>query len=180
MSPPDRQQENLLRQSELYGAPLGDSVGRVADRLDLSQAGVARVLGVSAPMLSQLVTGQRIKLGNPQAVQRLQALLALADDVDAGLPHDQVAPRLQEVSTSAGVTFTQQRAPAAPTSDPDDVPVAVSRLLRAVASGRELAAAAGLLDAAHPDLAELLRAYGTGGPDDARRHYEQVRDLVQG
>ena len=174
MQRPDRQRENLERQAELYGAPLGSSVGRVTERLDLSQAAVARVLGVSAPMLSQLVTGQRIKLGNPQAVQRLQALLGLVDEVDQGLPHDQVAPRLEQIGSSAGTTFTQQR----PAGPPADLAAGFSRLLRAVASGRELAAAADVLEPDHPELAEVLRTYGTGHPDEAQRHLDQIAHLL--
>lgn len=66
------------QQRALYGAPLGELVGQVRDRLGLTQTQVAEVLGLSAPMLSQLVSGHRVKIGNPAVVHRLQALLVLA------------------------------------------------------------------------------------------------------
>jgi transcriptional regulator with XRE-family HTH domain len=168
-----RQDQNLAQQAELYGAPLGDSIRLVTGTLGLSQAAVARVLGLSAPMLSQLASGQRIKIGNPQAVQRLQSLLGLAGEVGDGLPHDRIAPRLEEISQDATGTLSQGRTPGG------DVPAAVSRLLRAVASGRELAVAAALLaDHGHGELAELLLVYGTGHPHEAERHYQALAHLL--
>ncbi|MGI9156848.1 MAG: DNA-binding protein [Marmoricola sp.] len=175
MDDSDRLVHNLAQQTELYGAPLGESVREVTAVLGLSQAGVARVLGISAPMLSQLVSGQRIKLGNPQAVQRLQSLLRLAAEVDDGLAHDRIAPRLEEISTDETSTLSRSRTVAA------DVPGALSRLLRAVASGRELATAADLLaEHQHRELAEILRVYGTGRPHEAERHYAALARLLPG
>jgi len=52
---------NVERQIEWYGEPLGDRFGRLLARLSLSQAQLAGVLGLSAPMLSQLMSGQRSK-----------------------------------------------------------------------------------------------------------------------
>ena len=82
----------IEQQQALYGVSLGDAVRSIAETLKLSQAGVARVLGLSAPMLSQLVNGQRLKIGNPIAVQRLHALLGLVEEVHQGLPFEKVAP----------------------------------------------------------------------------------------
>lgn len=166
MVDPIRQAANLAQQAELYGAALGDTVREVSAALDLSQAAVARALGLSAPMLSQLVSGQRIKIGNPQAVQRLQSLLALATEVREGLAHDQIAPRLEAIRMQAAGTLTQSRSPA------PDVPTALSQLLRTIASGRELSSAANLLDeAGHGEIAALLRIYGTGPAQEAAEHY---------
>lgn len=169
----DRQlRQNLAQQAELYGAPLGDSIREVMAGLGLSQAGVSRAIGVSASMLSQLVSGQRIKLGNPRAVARLQALLDLLSEVRSGLPHDQIAPRLDQIATIEHSTL------AAPREDLGDLPLAFQRLLRAVASGRDLARAAELLDADVPELAMVLRTYGTGRPEDAAAHFATVRHLL--
>ncbi|MGI8524269.1 MAG: hypothetical protein ACR2K3_13325 [Nocardioides sp.] len=162
------------QQAELYGATIGGSVRRISATLGLSQAAVARVLGISAPMLSQLVHAQRIKVGNPLALQRLQSLLALADEVDSGLAHDAVAPRLEAIAAEESTTLTRRRDPSAPA----EASAAISGVLRAVAGGREIAEAAALLAATHPEVAELLRVYGTGTPEEARRHYETVAHLL--
>jgi hypothetical protein len=156
------------QQAALYGAPLSETVRRLTDTLGLTQAGVARVLGVSAPMLSQLVTGQRIKIGNPVAVQRLVSLLGLVDEVERGLAHDRLASRLEEIGSDSTPTLTR------PAASPQPAARQVSRVLQAVASGRELAAAAAALQDAHPDLAEVLRVYGLGAPEDAERHFASL------
>ena len=79
------QQESTARARELqrswYGEPLGALFRRLIDDLGLNQARLAAVLGLSAPMLSQLMSGQRAKIGNPAVVQRVQALQELASQV---------------------------------------------------------------------------------------------------
>lgn len=166
--------EALAEQTRLYGASLRELVGRVLSTLDLNQAGVARVLGVSAPMLSQLLTGARIKFGNPQAVERLRMLLELCDRVEGGLAFESVAARLEEIRGDTGSSLIRRAAPG------PDAPAAVSALLRAVASGRELVEAADLLEPRHPELATLLRVYGTGTEPQARAHYAALGHLLDG
>lgn len=82
------QQEATARARELqrswYGEPLGALFRRLIDDLGLNQARLAAVLGLSAPMLSQLMSGQRAKIGNPAVVQRVQALQELASQVADG------------------------------------------------------------------------------------------------
>src|SRR5580765_6303333 len=65
---------NRARQRELYGAPLGDRVRRLTIRLGISQARLARVLGISPAMLSQLVSARRVKIGDPAVLARLRTL----------------------------------------------------------------------------------------------------------
>lgn len=65
-------------QRRLYGEPLSEIVARIMAALGLTQGRVADVLGLSAPMLSQLVSGRRVKIGNPQVVERLRELHDLA------------------------------------------------------------------------------------------------------
>ncbi|MFI6677658.1 hypothetical protein [Kribbella sp. NPDC050470] len=74
----DQTAHNLQQQTELYGEPLGELVRRVVGPLGLTQGGVAQVIGMSAPMLSQLMSAQRVKIGNPAVVSRLKALDDLA------------------------------------------------------------------------------------------------------
>ena len=144
--------------------------------LGLSQAAVARVTGISPPMLSQLARGHRIKIGNPQAAARFSAMLRLVEEVEAGLAHAEVAGRLEQIAHDDAASSTALTATAA--VGRGDVPEAVSGVLRAVASGRELEAAATLLERDHRELAALLRAYGTGSPAEARAHYSGIAHLV--
>lgn len=73
---------SIERQRALYGMPLAERFGYVMDKYALSQRSLAAVLGLSAPMLSQLISGKRIKIGNPAVIGRLMMLEAHADDVD--------------------------------------------------------------------------------------------------
>jgi hypothetical protein len=58
----------------LYGLPLVEVVHRITYRLDISQAELARTLGLSPPMLCQLTSGQRVRIGDPTALARLVVL----------------------------------------------------------------------------------------------------------
>lgn len=110
MSTPDPE-ANRRTQTELYGAPVAELVSTVRGATGLTQTAVAKVLGLSAPMLSQLVSGQRIKISNPAAVARLEALLdlALREDLDAGAREDEIARIAREQHT-----LTTQRRVSAP------------------------------------------------------------------
>lgn len=159
-------------QRDLYGEPIGDLVRRVMDRLRLTQGAVASVLGLSPAMLSQLMSGRRVKIGNPQAVTRLQSLLTLADEA-ASLTHDDTTRRLDEIRDSRSTLTTSQV-----TTKTADPATAVRTVLRAVASGRDLERAADALDDVVPELADLIRAYGTGSAQDAERHMASIAHLL--
>jgi hypothetical protein len=75
----DQTAHNLQQQIEMYGETLGEVVRRVTGPLSLTQGGLAQVIGLSAPMLSQLMSAQRVKIGNPAVVSRLRAVSDLAD-----------------------------------------------------------------------------------------------------
>ncbi|GAA5108391.1 DNA-binding protein [Alloalcanivorax gelatiniphagus] len=165
------QSESRQRQQELYGAAIGDVLDRVTTALGLSQAAVARTIGVSAPMLSQLASGRRTTIGNPLAVQRLRALVELSEEVAAGLAHSQVEVRLEEIREQDSTTLTGSAA--RPSAEPT-----TAELLRAVASGQDLLRAADLLRADHPALAELIRVHGTGSAEDVRAHLEGLAHLT--
>ena len=71
---------NRALQAEWYGEPLGDRIRPLLDRLGMSQSGLAGVLGLSAPMLSQLMSGRRAKISNPAVLHRLMAVEELVAD----------------------------------------------------------------------------------------------------
>ena len=101
------QQEATARARELqrnwYGEPLGALFRRLIDDLGLNQARLAGVLGLSAPMLSQLMSGQRAKIGNPAVVQRVQLLQDLAGQVaDGSVSAAEATDRMDEIKKSQG------------------------------------------------------------------------------
>lgn len=75
---------NRRSQAELYGEPLSEVVGGICSSLGVNQSTVARVLGLSAPMLSHLVAARRVKVSNPLAHSRLIRLRELAAAVVGG------------------------------------------------------------------------------------------------
>ena len=168
---------NQAEQARLYGAPLTDLLTQVAETLEISQARLAEVLGISAPMLSQLKSGQRIKLGNPAAVQRLQSLVELTDAVRAGqVARSDALVTLAETGRMSGA-FSRSTVPSTPSSPrPAPAPQVehVQALLRAVATAQECLAAAAVLEPEFPALAEVLAVYGAGRTDEARAHYRRV------
>lgn len=135
-------EDNLARQRALYGEPLAVIAGRIT-ALGVTQARLAEVLGLSAPMLSQLLSGHRVKIGNPLVLARLRALSELAGEAP-GLDAAELASRLEQIRESA-VTISD--------SGPRDL---VVETLRGAASAAELARMAELTTAA--SLASLLRA----------------------
>ena len=194
--------QNLQQQVELYGEPLGEVVRRITATLGLTQGGLAQVIGLSAPMLSQLVSAQRVKIGNPAVVSRLRAVSELADlAVAGGIEPEHVAHELDGIraATSAytrpTTTHLQRSATAGQPVDPParfvrpltipggppdtQAPSAravvreIQDLFRAVASADEIQRAATAAAAVSPGVAELLLAYGTGRTEDALAHYDQ-------
>ena len=74
MSDADVVRRNLDKQREYYGELFGERVRRLVVGYDISQAQLAEVLGVSAPMLSQVMSGRRQKMANPAVWARLVML----------------------------------------------------------------------------------------------------------
>src|ERR687893_1462199 len=149
---------NVALQREWYGEPLGDRVRRLVVAYAVSQAQLAEVLGLSPPMLSQLMSGRRAKIGNPAVLARMVMLerRVLTPEVASG---DSAAIRaaLQEVRDSRP-TVSCDTLPVEEDSEAVLVPG-----LRRLADTAELAAAAGLLQEGFPLLAGLLlRAAGAG------------------
>lgn len=170
---------NRARQIEWYGEPLGDRFRRLLDGLGVPQSVLAEALGLSAPMLSQLMSGQRAKISNPAVVARLTAVETLAAEPGLGaLPAGEIRDRLGQIrahnvtASSSLPAGTVGRRPAA-----DPVP-AIQALLRGVASAAEIEDAARLIESRHPELATLLRIYGNGRTPDARAHYARALDSL--
>lgn len=164
-------------QSTWYGEPLGTLFRRLIDDLGLNQARLAAVLGLSAPMLSQLMSGQRAKIGNPAVVQRVQALQELSGQVRAGaVSAAEATERMDEIRRTAGGNVLNSTAGTAP-SGVAATPVKrvvreIQSLLRSVSDAQGIIEAADSLAVSHPELAEFLRVYGAGRTADAVRHYE--------
>ncbi|MWA00613.1 XRE family transcriptional regulator [Actinomadura sp. LD22] len=152
---------NRALQTEWYGEPLGDRVRRLLDRLGLSQSALAGVLGLSAPMLSQLMSAQRAKISNPAVLHRLLAVeeLAAGPGFDA-MAAAEVKERLAAISAEQAATTSGLRA--APSGR---VPAG-----GAAPDGRDAAGAAGAGGGAAP---------GGGVADGAPVHAERPARLVQ-
>jgi transcriptional regulator with XRE-family HTH domain len=149
---------NRARQGELYGAPLGDRVRHLTARLGISQARLARVLGISPAMLSQLVSARRVKIGDPAVLARLRALdRGRAAHVTARDPQA-VEKLLVDIARMQWHWIGR----------PGEAPLTAAEVLRGIAPPRRLAAAAAALGSAFPEVAEVLRqAARMGGPRPA-------------
>ncbi|MET9296912.1 DNA-binding protein [Streptomyces sp. NPDC003077] len=174
------QQEATARARELqrswYGEPLGALFRRLIEDLGLNQARLASVLGLSAPMLSQLMSGQRAKIGNPAVVQRVQALQELAGQVaDGRVSAAEATERMEEIKKTAGgsvLNNTTQTTSSTGATTVRRVVREIQSLLRSVSSAGDIIEAANTLAPTHPELAEFLRVYGAGRTADAVAHYE--------
>lgn len=109
---------NQAQQREIYGRTLQELMGALTAVYRIPQRRLAEVLGVSAPMLSQLMLARRVKMGSPRAHERLVALLGAARghgiDVDADaarivpLPPPVAQEILERVAQSDPSTTTQR------------------------------------------------------------------------
>jgi predicted transcriptional regulator len=164
-------------QSQWYGEPLGSLFRRLIEDLGLNQARLATVLGLSAPMLSQLMSGQRAKIGNPAVVQRVQSLQELAAEVARGdISAGDATSRMDEIRRTAGgsvLNSTSQTASSGASQTPvKRVVREIQALLRSVSDAADIIEASDALAPSHPELAEFLRVYGAGRTSDAVKHYE--------
>ncbi len=162
--------EQATRQAQLYGAPLAEVIDQVTSRLGLTQGRVAQILGLSAPMMSHLVSARRVKMGNPVAHARLIRLRQLADEVAAGrIPSSAVPGELETIAadtdTWAGTTTTHV------TGDEAATARRVQELFRHVASAADWLEVAALVEQRHPEIAQLLRVYGAGRTGAAEDHW---------
>ncbi|WP_336922318.1 hypothetical protein [Aquipuribacter sp. SD81] len=138
----------LQQQRDWYGAPLAEVFEGLCTRLEVSQAALARLLGLSPAMVSQLRNAQRAKIANPAAANRLQQLMVLGERVAAGDLDAAAALQQAETVRSETTAFTQ--------AGTDDAPLA--RRLAQLAPGPVLQRLADAAQPDAPDLADLLRA----------------------
>jgi hypothetical protein len=151
--------QNRERQRELYGAPLGDRVRRLTTGLGISQARLARTLGVSPAMLSQLVSARRVKIGDPAVLARLMMIDQRCRGVRERPPARLVDAMLADVARVrwhwAGPRVPAHRGGGPPPRGRGSGTAAEA--LRGVAAPARLAAAAAALGPGFPELAEVLR-----------------------
>lgn len=151
---------NRDEQARLYGAPLGTIVDELVQVFAVSRSRLATVLGLSAPMLSQLATGHRQKIGNPLAVERLQMLMAHVPEVRSGGLGAESALRRVEAARQDGVITRSTTFTGAESGE------MLTRLLRQHATREQYLAAAEVLADRVPQVAEVLRVHG--GRDNAQ------------
>jgi len=73
-APTDHQQSISAQQLQIYGENWADRFGRLLRAYRIPQSKLAAVIGLSAPMLSQLISGQRVKISNPAVYGRVVGL----------------------------------------------------------------------------------------------------------
>lgn len=162
--------ENQERQRELYGAPLGERVRRLTGALGISQARLARTLGMSPAMLSQLVSARRVKIGDPAVLARMLLLDQRCHGLRTPADRGTVDALLAEIAEARwhwnGQRGGGQRGGGQRRHGPHVSGHRVQRtgsdgtaaaVLRGVSEPARLAAAAAALGPTFPELAEVLR-----------------------
>jgi transcriptional regulator with XRE-family HTH domain len=139
---------NRRRQRELYGGPLGDRIRALTTALGITQARLARTLGVSPAMLSQLASARRVTIGDPAVLARLQLL------------HERCAAGPARRDAAAVEALLAEAARARWTVADGGAAAA----LRGLAPPARLAAAAALLAPGFPELAAALHRAARSAP----------------
>ncbi|OYO25283.1 DNA-binding protein [Enemella dayhoffiae] len=164
--------QTRARQIELYGEPLQDVLGRCSRSLHLTQARMSELLGISAPMLSQLINGHRIKIGNPAAAQRLQWMIRIAQQVDQGVTALPAA--LEELHRNAKASDVLNAPPSGTARRTRHLATEIQEVCRQTAAATDFVGAAELVRERYPEIAEFLLIYGAERADRAMRHTDQV------
>lgn len=159
------------RQIQLYGEPLQAVLGRCALTLHLTQARMSELLGVSAPMLSQLINGRRIKIGNPVAAQRLQWMTQIAHQVDSG---ELALPEALAQLERNAATLEVLAPPSTTGRRVRPLGAEVQELFRQTAGAAEWLQAAEAVRTRHPEIAELMIVFGAERADRANAYAERA------
>ncbi|MET1058325.1 MAG: threonine dehydratase, partial [Nocardioides sp.] len=72
------------QQVELYGESVDVLARKCEGLLGLGVTGLSDTIGLSVPMLTQLLTGERVRIGNPIAIARLTRLREFTDQLLSG------------------------------------------------------------------------------------------------
>lgn len=103
----DEVEQNRRRQAELYGESLAAIVDDVARQTGLEPAEIAKTIGVSRPMFTQLVSGRRVRVANPVAAARLEMLREFVGHLAAGLADRADVPlTIAQIRASTGSWVT--------------------------------------------------------------------------
>lgn len=153
-------QRNVQWQRQWYGEPLGDRLRRLVVAFGVSQSYLAEVLGISAPMLSQVMSGRRAKIANPAVLARMMMLerKVLTPGVAAG-DEEAIELAMTDVRDS-NPAFSRNSFPGQARSEERPLLAA----LRDVAEDENLVDAAERLEPDYPALADLLRRAGKTPP----------------
>jgi len=76
--------ERRRQQFELYGESVDVLAQKAHALMGLGIHDLADVIGLSVPMLSKLLTGERVRIGNPVAIARITRLREFTDQLIAG------------------------------------------------------------------------------------------------
>lgn len=136
---------NLDKQRAYYGEPFGERARRLVVGFGISQAKLAEALGVSAPMLSQVMSGRRQKMANPAVWARL---VLLERTLQAGHGYEELRDGLARVATTTAGDAVRSA------TNPDRAALVLG--LRAICTGDVLGECARLVDTTSPELARLL------------------------
>lgn len=169
---------NRAEQVRLYGSTIADVVADLTAALNVSQNRLAQILGMSAPMLSQLATGHRVKVGNPVVLQRIVRLQSVLPELAGGSlsPEDALAALGDDVGVlTRGSSGALARTEVAASRAGGPV---IQAMFRAVASARDWDAVADEVGADFPEIAHVLRVYGSGTATDANAHLLAIQHLL--
>lgn len=153
-------------QRELYGETWEVRLTRLRETYRVSQGRLAAVVGLSAPMVSQLVSGQRVKITNPVVYARIVRLEERACDPGVASGEAAVLARvLDEVAAASPVLTTQTLVTGELVPGVEDAPSSSVPTTAQSTLGGDRAVAVGWLATAAPGavLADLAALAGDAG-----------------
>lgn len=113
------------QQMELYGESVDVLAQKAQQLMGLGTTDLADVVGLSVPMLNRLLTGERVRIGNPIAISRLVQLGDFANHLIAGRANREDIPltlaQIRASTTparSSSVERVNQAVPANPVTGP--------------------------------------------------------------
>ena len=169
-------------QTRQYGETLRSLIKRIGDEFDLNNRQIASLIGISTPMLSQVQTGARQGIKQPEAAMRLNALRLVCYDLRQGrIEKAEAWSLLESIRHASGEALMVL---ATPRNRATGVSLqwvrVVQQVLWAAASAEEIGQAATILDEFFPDLAEMLRVCGLAQTGEVVRYVERTFPELDG